>query len=55
MNVAFFFDGCYASLKQILSKSICRRKLNGILAAKAGGPVGDDLEVTLLIEGVKTN
>jgi polyisoprenoid-binding protein YceI len=24
-------------------------------AAKAGGPVGDDLEVTLLIEGVKTN
>lgn len=24
-------------------------------ASKAGGPVGDDLEVTLLIEGVKTN
>jgi polyisoprenoid-binding protein YceI len=24
-------------------------------AAKSGGPVGDDLEVTLLIEGVKTN
>ncbi len=24
-------------------------------AAKAGGPVGDDLEVTLLIEGIKTN
>ncbi len=23
--------------------------------AKAGGPVGDDLEVTLLIEGIKTN
>jgi hypothetical protein len=37
MNVAFFFDGCYASLKQILSKSICGRKLNGILAAKASG------------------